>query len=118
MTDAVLLFVGSHLRRLRSCATNRFGGEIGALGLILDVNVVLLQLGNQPLEPLNLLFLKFKVLEVAIGRLHQRLIVFLQSLNLLMLVSQLLLHGFHLRLVLLKDGLGVAKEKTIRAGII
>jgi hypothetical protein len=35
-----------------------------------------------------------------------------------MLVSQLLLHGFHLRLVLLKDGLGVAKEKTIRAGII
>jgi hypothetical protein len=103
---------------LRACAAYRLGGEIGALGLILDVNVILLQLGNHPLEPLNLLLLEFKVLEIAIGRLDQRLIVFLESLNLQMLVSQFLLHGFHLRLVLFKDGLGVAKEETIRAGII
>lgn len=87
MTDAVLLFVGSHLRRLRSCAAYWLGGEIGALGLILDVNVIFLQLGNQPLEPFNLLLLQFKVLKIAIGRLHQRLIVFLESPNLLMLVS-------------------------------
>ena len=118
MTKAVLLFVASHLRRLRSCATYRLSGEIGALGLIFDVNVILLQLGNKPLEPFNLLLLQFKVLEVAIGRLHQRLIVFLECLNLLMLISQFFLHGFHLRLVLLKDGLGVAKEKTIWARII
>ena len=103
MSDTVLLFYGSNLRRLRPCATDRLGGEIGTLGLVLNIHVILLQLGNQPLEPFDLLLLRFKVLEVAVGRLHQRLIVSLQSLNLLKLISQLLLHRIHLRLVLLKD---------------
>lgn len=59
MSDTVFLFDGSHLRRLRSGASDRLGGEIGALGLVLDIDVILLQLGNQPLEPFDLLLLRF-----------------------------------------------------------
>lgn len=103
MSDTILLFVTSHLRRLRSCATYRLSGEIGALGLILDVNVILLQLGNKPLESFNLLLLQFKVLDITISRLHQGLVISLESLNLLMLIIQFLLHRFYLRLVLFKD---------------
>ena len=101
MSDTVLLFYGSHLRRLRSCATDRLGGEIGALGFVFYINVILLQLGNHPLEPFDLLLFRFKVLEIAVGRLHQRLVVSLQSFNLLKLISQLLLHRIYLRLVFL-----------------
>ena len=87
MSDTVFLFDCSHLRRLRSCAADRLGGEIRALGLVLNIDVILLQLGNQSLEPFDLLLLRFKVLEVAVGRFHQRLVVSLQSLNLLKLIS-------------------------------
>ena len=77
-----------------------------------------MQLGNQPLEPFDLLLLRFKVLEIAVGILYQLLVISLQSLNLLKLISQLLLHRIHLRLVLLKDRLGVAEEKAVWAVII